>query len=114
MEGCSVKEGTRLDSGNLRSRAHGLLLGAAKIGLVGTVGFAIAWWRSRRKLEALRETLPDPGEVEARLAALEQSADYTARQLDRLVDGQASLARQLGPAGAHPVAADPDHRDRLV
>lgn len=75
--------------------ALGLLLGAAKIGLIGTVGFAIAWWRTRRKLHRLEAQLPDPGILEERLAAMEQSLDYQASQLDRLVESQNTQPRQL-------------------
>ena len=44
--------------------ALGLLLGAAKVGLIGTVGFGIAWWRTRRKLRRLEAELPDPARLE--------------------------------------------------
>lgn len=64
--------------------ALGLLLGAAKVGLIGTVGFGIAWWRTRKKLRRLESELPDPGRLEERLANLEQLADYTAGQISRL------------------------------
>jgi hypothetical protein len=74
--------------------ALGLLLGAAKIGLIGTVGFGIAWWRTRAKLRRLESALPDPARLEERLASLEQIADYSARKLEQLVEGQ-DAARQL-------------------
>ena len=70
--------------------ALGLLVGAAKVGVVGTVGFGIAWWRTRAKLKQFESKLPDPARLEERLAALEQIADYTAGQVNRLVEGQAS------------------------
>ena len=81
--------------------ALGLLLGAAKVGFIGTVGFGIAWWRTRAKLRRLESALPDPDQLEARLANLEQLADYSAAKLDRLVEGQQS-ARQLQPPWAIP------------
>ena len=81
----------------LSSFTIGLLLGAAKVGLVGAVGFAIAWWRSQRKLAALQSELANPGLLEERLAALERTSDYTVTQLERLVEGQAALLRQLPP-----------------
>ena len=68
--------------------ALGLLLGAAKIGLIGTVGFGIAWWRTRARLRRLESALPDPARLEERLANLESLADYTAGQVGRLVEGQ--------------------------
>lgn len=61
--------------------ALGLLLGAAKLGLIGTVGFAIAWWRANRKLRRLVAE-PDPPEVAERLANLERLVDYTAARVD--------------------------------
>ena len=76
--------------------ALGLLFGAAKIGAIGTVGFAIAWWRTRRKLQRLERALPDPGVLEERLANLEQSSDYIGAKLSDLVEGQIRLHQQLG------------------
>lgn len=81
----------------LSSFTIGLLFGAAKVGLVGTVGFAIAWWRGQRKLAALQAAHPDPGHLEERLAVLERASDYTVTQLERLIEGQAVLLRQLPP-----------------
>ena len=75
--------------------ALGLLLGAAKAGVIGTVAFGIAWWRARGKLRRLEATLPDPARLEERLANLEQISDYSARQMDRLVEAQDALVRQL-------------------
>jgi hypothetical protein len=73
--------------------ALGLLLGAAKVGILGTVGFGIAWWRARARLRRLESALPDPARLEERLANLEQIADYTAGQVNRLVE-----ARETGTA----------------
>jgi hypothetical protein len=81
----------------LSSFTIGLLFGAAKVGLIGSVGFAIAWWRSQRKVAALQASQASPEQLEERLAALERTADYTATQLKQLVDGQATLLRQLPP-----------------
>jgi hypothetical protein len=75
--------------------ALGLLLAAAKVGLIGTVVFGIAWWRTRTKLRRLESALPDPAQLQERLASLEQIADYTASQMDRLVQVQDDLAKQL-------------------
>ena len=77
--------------------ALGLLLGAAKVGAIGTIGFGIAWWRTRAKLRRLESTLPDPARLEERLANLEQIADYTAGQVSRLVESQ-KAAPPLPPA----------------
>ena len=76
--------------------ALGLLLGAAKVGAIGTVGFGIAWWRTRAKLRRLESALPDPARLEERLGNLEQIADYTAAQVNRLVEARED-ARQLPP-----------------
>jgi hypothetical protein len=75
--------------------ALGLLFGAAKIGLIGTIGFGIAWWRTRARLRRLEAALPDPVVLSERLANLEQLADYSASQMDRLIEVQDALARQL-------------------
>lgn len=79
--------------------ALGLLFGAAKIGLIGTIGFGIAWWRTRAKLKRLEATLPDPAQLNERLANLEQLTDYTAAQVNRLVEGQRGPP---GPPGISP------------
>jgi hypothetical protein len=90
--------------------ALGLLLGAAKIGIIGTVGFAIAWWRTRRKLQRLERALPDPGVLEERLAGLEQNSDYIGAKLAELGETQTRLLQQLGaPVGlTEPARRDPE------
>ncbi len=75
--------------------ALGLLLGAAKLGFIGTLVFGVAWWRTRTKLRRLEATLPDPAQLAERLTSLEQIADYTASQMDRLVTTQEDLTKQL-------------------
>lgn len=75
--------------------ALGLLLGAAKVGVIGTVVFGIAWWRTRAKLRRLEAMLPDPAQLAERLASVEQIADYTAGQVNRLVKAQEDLTKQL-------------------
>jgi hypothetical protein len=79
--------------------ALGLLLGAAKVGLIGTVGFGIAWWRTRKKLQRLEATLPDPALLAERLANLEQLVDYSASKIDHLIESQTALARE--PSDPH-------------
>lgn len=76
--------------------ALGLLLGAAKLGAIGTVGFAIAWWRTRRKLQRLESALPDPGMLEERLAGLERNSDYIGAKIAELGEAQNQVLRQLG------------------
>src|SRR5215207_4349980 len=80
--------------------ALGLLFGAAKIMTIGTVGFGIAWWRARRRVRELEAAQQQPSLLEERLDRLEQGFDYSATQLDRLVEGQSELSRQLGAGQA--------------
>ena len=75
--------------------ALGLLFAGAKIGAVGTIGFAIAWWRTRRKLQRFENALPDPSLLNDRLSSLEQNTDYIGAKLSELADTQALLTRQL-------------------
>lgn len=82
--------------------ALGLLFGAAKVLLIGTVGFGIAWWRTRRRLHELEAQHAQPSIMDERLDRLEQGFDYLASQLDRLVAGQSELARQLSLPDARP------------
>lgn len=78
--------------------ALGLLLGAAKIGAIGTIGFAVAWWRTRRKLQRLESALPDPGLLEERLAGLERNSDYVGAKMAELAEAQNQLLRHIGDA----------------
>jgi hypothetical protein len=84
--------------------ALGLLFGAAKVGAIGTVGFAIAWWRTRRKLQRLEDALPDPGILEERLANLERNSDYIGAKVTELGEAQNQVLRHLGGA---PRLAEP-------
>jgi hypothetical protein len=81
--------------------ALGLLFGAAKIGAIGTVVFAIAWWRARREVRTLEAERNRPAVTDERLQQLEQGIEYLASRLDRLVEGQEEVRRQLG-ARARP------------
>ena len=95
----------------LNGFALGLLFAAAKIGAIGTIGFAIAWWRTRRKLDRLERTLPDPGQLDERLASLEQNTDYIGARLSQLADTQALLTRQLNASLDRPVLPLPGRED---
>ena len=88
--------------------ALGLLFGAAKIGAIGTIGFAIAWWRTRRTLRHLEEVLPDPGVLEERLANLEQNSDYIGAKLAELGESQTRLLQQLNAPALLP---EPSRRE---
>lgn len=91
--------------------ALGLLVGAAKIGLLGTIGFGIAWWRAYRKLRRYEEVFADPDRLEERLASVEQSSDYTSAKLTELLETQAALIRQLSrPAADLQLKAPPTGR----
>src|SRR6266545_7354869 len=87
--------------------ALGLLLGAAKIGFIGTVAFGIGWWRAHRRLRLLDAALPDPADLQERLARLEHLSDYTASQLDRVLAAQGELARLLANPPARGQLQDP-------
>jgi hypothetical protein len=87
--------------------ALGLLLAAAKVGIIGTVAFGVAWWRTRTKLRRLEATLPDPASLAERLANLEQMADYSASQMDRLLETHNALARQLAAPPAKASSPEP-------
>ncbi|MEO5825702.1 MAG: hypothetical protein ABIR59_07435 [Gemmatimonadales bacterium] len=90
--------------------ALGLLFGAAKFGLIGTVGFGIAWWRTRSQLRKLEAQFPAPSILEERLARLEQDADYSAAKLDQLIDAQATVARLLTDTEGRGRLKDPADR----
>jgi len=98
-----LERGARMDP-QLSGFALGLLFGAAKLGAIGTVGFAIAWWRTRRKLRHLESVLPDPGVLDERLASLEHNADYIGAKMAELGEAQNQVLRQLGGV---PRLADP-------
>lgn len=66
-------------SPELTGFALGLLLGAAKIMTIGTIGFGIAWWRGRRRIRALEADLQEAEQLvdslnEERAALLEDRA----------------------------------------
>ena len=87
--------------------ALGLLFGAAKILLIGTAGFGIAWWRAKRRIQKLEALRAEPSLTGERLDRLEQGLDYLASQLDRVVEGQADLLNRIGaerPLGELPAA----------
>jgi hypothetical protein len=91
--------------------ALGLLFAAAKVGAIGTIGFGIAWWRTRRKLQHLEQVLPDPGRLDERLASLEQTTDYIGAKLSELADTQALLTRQLNPTFDRSTLPKPARED---
>jgi hypothetical protein len=88
--------------------ALGLLFGAAKVLLIGTVGFGVAWWRTRRRLLALEAERGQPSLTDDRLDRLEQGLDYLASQMDRLVADQGTLTRQLAQGDAPRELARPE------
>jgi hypothetical protein len=68
----------------------GLLLGAAKVMTIGTLGFGIAWWRGRARIRALEAELFELGQSTGgdaeRLRLLEARMEVMTRQLDLLAD----------------------------
>jgi hypothetical protein len=71
-------------------------------------GFAIAWWRTRRKLQRLEGALPDPGILDERLANLEQNSDYIGAKLTALAETQTRLLQQFG---SPPRLPEPSRRE---
>jgi hypothetical protein len=88
--------------------ALGLLFGAAKVGLLGTIAFGVAWWRARAKLQRYERLLPDPGQLEERLGSLEQASEYTTAKLTELLDAQAVVLQRLNAPNARPILPAPD------
>ncbi|HKP28538.1 MAG TPA: hypothetical protein VJU15_04015 [Gemmatimonadales bacterium] len=74
--------------------ALGLLFGAAKVMAIGTVGFAIAWWRARRKIRELEAERPETVSDEG-LRGLEERFERIEGQLSQLIDSHDALRAQL-------------------
>lgn len=84
----------------LSAAAIALLFGAAKMGLIGTIGFAIAWFRARARIQKLESTTMHrfgPGWDE-RIDRIEQTVDYMAGQFDRIVEAHERSPQQLPPS----------------
>jgi hypothetical protein len=104
-------DGASMDP-QLSGFALGLLFGAAKLGAIGTIGFAIAWWRTRRKLERLESALPDPGILQERLANLEQNSDYIGAKVAELGEAQTRFLQQLGSSPRLPESQGRESEER--
>jgi hypothetical protein len=88
----------------LSAAAIALLFGAAKIGLIGTVGFAIAWFRARdriRRLEA-QASPPSVAGTGERLDRIEETMEYVAAQLDRIAATQEEVRLELASRNLPP------------
>jgi hypothetical protein len=76
----------------------GLLLGAAKVMTIGTVGFGIAWWRGRVRIRALEAELLELGQSSGgdaeRLRLLEARMAVINRQLEQLTETHRLLAER--------------------
>jgi uncharacterized membrane protein YciS (DUF1049 family) len=70
--------------------ALGLLLGAAKVMTIGTIGFAIAWWRGRQRIRSL----------EADLREAENQVESLTEERDALMERQADAGPLLEPPGS--------------
>ncbi len=70
----------------------GLLAGAAKVLGIATVGFGIAWWRSRKRVRELEAKQHEVPELQERLDRMESTIEYMASQLERLADPAATRA----------------------
>jgi hypothetical protein len=94
----------------LSAAAIALLFGAAKIGVIGTVGFAIAWLRGRARIRALEKSASGQvgGASTDRLDRLDQSMDYVVSQLDRIAEAQDALQRQLRAPHDRPRGVEGD------
>jgi hypothetical protein len=65
--------------------ALGLLLGAAKVLAIATVGFAYAWWKARNRVKSLEAELQEADRLPAataRLLEIEQKLDRISRHLE--------------------------------
>jgi hypothetical protein len=85
-------------SPELTGFALGLLLGAAKVMAIGTVGFGVAWWRARRRVQELEAELGEDGpppNVEERLRQVEEVLARVAARVEAISEGQAHLAERL-------------------
>jgi len=77
-----------------------LLFGAAKIGLIGTVGFAIAWFRARARIQKLESSATQQlgSGLDERIDRIEQTVDYIASQMERLAESDVEPRRHLPPS----------------
>ena len=79
----------------------GLLLGAAKVMAIGTLGFGIAWWRGRARIRALEAELlelgPSSGADAERWRLIEQRMSDMSRQLEQLTETHRLLAERVLP-----------------
>jgi hypothetical protein len=88
----------------LSAAAIALLFGAAKIGLIGTVGFAIAWFRARDRIRRLEAQASHPSVTAAgeRLDRIEETLEYVAAQLDRIAATQEEVRLELASRNLPP------------
>ncbi len=75
----------------------GALVAAAKALGIAAVGFGIAWWRAKRRIDELEDERPHVAMLEQRLARLESSVDSVVTSVDRLVTSQNDVKRLLEP-----------------
>ena len=88
----------------LSAAAIALLFGAAKVGVIGTVGFGIAWARARARIRSLEASLSQQLSqgADERMGRLEQNMEYVVSQLDRMAEVQDELRRLRPPSTPGP------------
>jgi hypothetical protein len=89
----------------------GLLTAATKVSFLAVLALGVGWWDSHRRLKRLQAAPPDLNRLEERLASLESATDYTASQVDRILEAQAALARQLSALPLHTALPAAPERD---
>jgi hypothetical protein len=76
----------------------GALVVSAKGLAIGAIGFGIAWWRARNRIQQLEaERQLDPRRLEDRLDRLDGALDSVGAALERLAEEQTELRRRLPP-----------------
>ena len=104
-------------SPELTGFALGLLLGAAKVMAIASVGFAIAWWRARiriRTLEAEQLESGGRGEEIEHLHEIREGLSEMRQQLERLNNAQDDLLKQLSIGSESHRGALPPGPDRAT
>lgn len=89
----------------------GVLLASTKGLAIATLGFGIAWWRSRQRVKELEAERPQQAELRERLDRLESSLEYVAGALNRLGQGQDDLRHALPPGSERELGAPAESQE---